>query len=436
MRSLERTGRRGNFLVLFAISASVVLGFGALGIDISYLRNSQMELQNAVDAAAHAAMVSYRQGSSQSEARDVAKLVAANNRVAGRAVSLGTDDIIFGTWDFEGGGFSTSGSFVNAVQVVARRTEGSTDGPINYFLGPVIGTDYGEIRAEATGAFRFREMMLVLDTTGSFFRDIDNGRSAVLGFLDRIYANRLPQDKIGLSIFAQNSQVVTQLQDVQSNYSSIRSSWFGDGDRTYNCRVGSNGRTTCNYYTRTWGLNICFMDQDGDGVADTRSSSGAPTEACMRQKYLDVGQTIPNINCYDGSAYSSPKQEGTDHSVALQGAIDHILDEGLGGNQKVIVLVSDGRAQCKQPDDSSTQSCIANRQQLAYDQADRAAENNISIFSVMYCSNCDSTQLAGYEAYASALVSGVGKAYTTTDSNQLDDILAEIADSLPVALVQ
>lgn len=428
MRTQKRKGRRGNFLLLFAVAATVVLGFGALSIDISYLRNSQMELQNAVDAAAHAALLTYRDGSDDAAARAVAQQVAAANRVAGKPLTLSDDDIVFGTWDFDDRTFSTSGSFVNAVQVTGRRTESSNDGQIDYFLGGIIGTDHGEAVANATGAYRFREMMLLLDVTGSFFRDIDNGRNAVLTFLTEINSNHLPQDKIGLTTFAQVAKVVTPLQDVEGNATTIYDYWNGQGNVTSSCRTIA-GRTSCTYVSpHNYGLNICFHDQAGDGTAD----QGAP----FNQKYYDAAQTVLNINCFDGTAYPSSRTVGTYHAEGLESAIDSLLAEGLAGNMKVIILISDGRAQCDQPDTASTASCVAQRQQEAYDQVERASENNISIFSVMFCSNCDATQMASYEAFSAAMATGIGKSYTTNQSNQLDDILAEIADSLPVALVQ
>ena len=436
MRARERSTKDGNFLILFAVSSGVIMGMGAISLDLSYLRNCRMQLQNAVDAAAHAALISYRTTANETTARQVAKDIAALNFVGGRPVSLGDTDIVFGTWDFTNHEFSTAGSFVNAVSVVANRRDGALDGPIQLFIAPVIGIDSGEAAAEATGAFRFRELELLLDTTGSFFRDIDNGRNAVISFLDKIYTNHLPQDKIGLVAFAQQGKEFTPLQDVVSNYAAIRASWYGQGDVTYNCRT-SGSRRTCSYYdpTSTYGLNLCFQDREPNGVADTTNPNGVTNVAAMKQQYFDYARTITNVNCFDGSAYN-PRQEGTDHSTALQKGIDVLLNDGVNGNMKVIVMVSDGRAQCKQPDDASSASCVTSRQILAQQQTARAAENNISIFSVMFCSNCSSASLASYQAYADTLVTGVGKSYTTTDSNQLDDILNEIADSLPVALVQ
>lgn len=426
MRRIRRGSRRGNFLLMFAATATVMLGFGALAIDLSYLRNSRMELRNAVDAASHAAMIEYRRSASESLSRAVAKQVAQLNKVAGHTLTLQDGDINFGTWNFDDSSFGTSGGFINAVQVAARRDADATDGPIRFFLAPVMGIDFGEAEADATAAFRFREMMLILDTTGSFFRDIDNGRDAIIGFLDRVYTNHLPQDAIGLITFAQQANLYSPLQGLEANYSTLRTAWYGDGDRTNRHCPGP----MCAYYHRTWGLNICFKDIDGNGVAN--AGAGDP----FSQRYVDLGQSIPNLNCYDGSAFSSPREEGTDHSVALDAAITELEDRGIPGNLKVIVMVTDGRVQCRQPDTAATAACVTDRTNQAYSQAQRAAEAGMSIFNVMYCSNCNAALRGQYEAYEQALTVGSGRAYFTADSSSLDDILREVADSLPVVIVE
>lgn len=426
MRRVNEKSRRGNFLVMFAASVTVVLGFGALAIDLSYLRNSRMELRNAVDAASHAAMIEYRRSASEGLARAVAKQVAAQNKVAGHTLTLQDADVVFGVWDFDTSSFGTSGGFINAVQVAATRDADATDGPIQFFLAPVLGIDSGSATADATSAFRFREMMLILDTTGSFFRDIDNGRDAIIGFLDRVYANHLPQDAIGLLTFAQQANVFSPLQSLETNYATLRTAWYGDGDRTNRHCPGP----MCAYTGADWGLGICFKDLDGDGTAN--AGAGNP----FQQKWMDAAHTVPNLNCYDGSAFSSPREEGTDHSVALEEAIDHLEDYGLPGNLKVIVMVTDGRVQCRQPDTAATAACVTDRTNQAYAQAQRAAEAGMSIFVVMYCSNCNAALRGQYEAYEQALVTGSGRAYFTADSSSLDDILNEIADSLPVVIVE
>ena len=423
MRRVHEKSQRGSFLLLFGLLIIGFLGFGALSIDLSYLRNARMELRNAVDAASHAAMLEYRRSGDEASARAVARQVAAMNLVAGRHLILQDEDITFGTWNFDTYEFGTGAGFVNATHVSATRDDHSRDGPIAFFLAPVLGIDSGTAAAEAVAAFRFREVVLVLDITGSFFRDIDNGRDAIIGFLDRVYTNRLPQDKIGLVTFAQQGYVFSPLQNVDTNYMSLRTAWYGDGDRIVSCR----GRN-CTYYDRTWGLQICFKDKNDDGI----SEEPAP----FNQRYIDLAGT-ENLNCYDGSVFSPPnREEGTAHAVGLKAAIDQIEDRGLVGNVKVIVLVSDGRSQCRQPDTPATMACVEQRKLDAQAQAQRAGEAGMSIFTVMYCSNCDAAGRASYEAYQASMTVGDGRAYFTGDSSELDDILAEIAATLPVAIVK
>ena len=423
--------RRGNFLILFGVLLTVLMGFGALTIDISHLRNCQMELQTAVDAAAHAALVDYRRTGSTTSARETAKTVAAANSISGRPVHLADSDIVFGTWNYLTDSFSTAGAYVNAVQVHGERSEGSTDGPIHYFLGPIIGTASGEIQANATSAFRFREIMLVLDTTPSFRQDIDNGVDAVVTFLDEVHAQNLPQDRMGLILMAQVATKINGLTSLTSEYSNLRSYWLGEYnasygyDRSYNCHdvyISSlhEYHTSCSFVDRSSGIQICYI---------------AGQYAPMNQPWFDAGRTVPNLNCYDGSP-ASPPEEGTYHAPGLEMAIDELVDNGNPGNIKVIVMVSDGRPKCYTSNFTEETTCDAERRANAILQSNRAEDLGISIWSVMFCSNCNGTQLAQYTDYSKELAAGAGRGYGTDESDQLDDILTSIAKSLPIALVE
>ena len=145
-RKSERTSR-GSFLLLFGLLIPALLGFGALSIDLSYLRNSRMELRNAVDASAHAAMMEYRRSGSERLGRSVAMQVAASNHVAGHTLTLQDADIDFGSWDFDTSQFTTGGSFINAARVTATRDQDATDGPTSCLLAPAIGIQAGEAAA-------------------------------------------------------------------------------------------------------------------------------------------------------------------------------------------------------------------------------------------------------------------------------------------------
>ena len=52
---ITRRHRRGNYSVLLALSMTVLFGFSALAIDLSYARMARTELQSATDTITHGA---------------------------------------------------------------------------------------------------------------------------------------------------------------------------------------------------------------------------------------------------------------------------------------------------------------------------------------------------------------------------------------------
>jgi Flp pilus assembly protein TadG len=420
--------QRGNFAVLFAFLITALMGFAALAIDVSYIRTSRMQLTNAVDAAAHAALLDYRRSSNEASATAVDQSVAAQNKVGGRSVTVDPADVVYGQWDFDARAFTSGGAFVNAVQVTATRDVNSPEGPINLFFAPVLGIQTATADASAVGAFRFREMMMVLDVTGSFQQNMDNARDAVVGFLDYVYANQFPQDKIGLTIFANVAQEYDELQNVADNYSALRGHWLGNGVRT--CTSCTSIRASSDWNPDVTGLQVCHKcDQAGCNPTGSYNSS---SNVC----HPPFNKCTDNVSCAEGAV--APSKEGTAPAEGLQAGLDALIDAGLNGNVKVVVFIGDGKPQCRvgNPPESMSESCPALLASQAIDQADRATENNITIYTVSFCDGCDPGREAEQYAFMQRLVTGSGRAYSTTEGDDLSGILEDIARSLPVALVE
>src|SRR4029077_19209014 len=72
---------RGAIAVLMALTLTGVVGSAALGFDLAYMRLARLELQNATDAASHAALVRLRSTGDISLARSMAMSVASKNTV-------------------------------------------------------------------------------------------------------------------------------------------------------------------------------------------------------------------------------------------------------------------------------------------------------------------------------------------------------------------
>lgn len=425
--------RRGNFALIFAGLLTTLLSFAALAIDVSYIRNCRMELTNATDAAAHAALLEYRISSNESSAIAVAQSVAAVNKVGGKTVTLSPSDVVFGSWDYDSRTFSSGGTFINAVQVNAARNASSADGPLATFFAPFMGIETATADASAVGAFRFREIMLVLDITGSFQLNMDDARGAMVDFLDLVHDTNFPQDTMGLVLFANVAEVFDELQPVAANYSTLRSHWVGDGRTT--CNSCTSITNASDFNIDITGLQVCHKcDRTGCNENGSYTSASNPCKP-------PFDKCADNLSCKDGAI--GTYNEGTAQAPGLEVAIDELVDAGTNGNVKVIVLLSDGKPQCRigseggiTADESITEPCPAQRAYEAQLQTARAQDEAISIYTVSFCAGCTSSKEAEQYAFMQTLISGSGVAYTTTEGDDLSGILEDIARSLPVALVQ
>ncbi len=376
VNGLRRRRRRGSFLVIFGLALVALLGFGALAIDLAWLRLVRLQAQNAADAGAHAALVELKRSQDTTLSRSVADQVVAMNRVAGEQASLDASHVSFGAWDFPGRSFTVGDDYINSVQVELHRDQGSSLGPVDLWLGSVLpaGQDWGIASRSAVGALRPREIMVVQDVTGSFSQEIGQAREADLVLLDYMAQNGFPDDQLGMTIFTGDAEVWTELGVVSEIYGSARSQWE----------------------TLDW----CDKDNDPDGYENGNDHM---------------------LDCRSGG-------DGTDQGTGIELAVDRLLASPQDHALKVIVLVSDGRPQCYQNPSCSE----ADRRQSGIDAAARAAGENISIFSVSFNETYNATQ----SAYLESLITGYGEFYETPDEYELPAILGTIASNIPVALVR
>jgi Flp pilus assembly protein TadG len=146
--------KQGVTVVIVAVLIVVLLGFVALAVDIGYLMVARNELQNAADAAALAGArrmgQNYHDGVDQStfcpeNITSVAQNTASKNKAAGlnlaEDISAGNVVTSIGTWDPTkppDQRFVKTCVYPNAVQVVAKREGGTTNGPIGTFFAPIF----------------------------------------------------------------------------------------------------------------------------------------------------------------------------------------------------------------------------------------------------------------------------------------------------------
>jgi hypothetical protein len=231
---------------MMAICLTVFFGFAALGLDLASARYARLQLENATDAAAHAALVRLRATGNLSAASSMAISVAAANRVWGKGLSLRASDITYGGWDFGHRRFLPGVWPPNAVRIDgARSALAGGDGPIRLTFARTLGHGTVNMSSQGTAAFRIRSVVLAQDITGSFADDIDNARDADVTLLDELHAFRIPSDRVGMQLFTGAGTEWTPLTNVSTGYVAIRAQWAGDGLPTSD-PAKTSGITVCN----------------------------------------------------------------------------------------------------------------------------------------------------------------------------------------------
>lgn len=178
----NRTGgqRTGGMLVLICVMMIMFLVFVAFAIDIAHMHLAKTELRSATDAAAKAAAQELSRTQDINLAIRAGSEIAEANPVNSVPLRLSSSDFAFGRSVEDGG----SGRFVfqplalpmNSVRVIGSRSEGSRSGAVPLFFGNLFGVPIFEPESRATATFVDRDVVLVVDRSGSMigqkFRDL------------------------------------------------------------------------------------------------------------------------------------------------------------------------------------------------------------------------------------------------------------------------
>lgn len=163
---------------MVALLGVVLLGMGALAIDIGAMYAAQAELQRSADSAALAAasqLFAPGVADPTTLVRDVADEFARKNKVVNVSAGLSSDDVVLGRAAFN----SATGKYdfqpgvepFDAVQVTVRRTAGSEGGPISLGLAGVFGFSSKDLWAKATAKLVPRDIAVVIDLSASMNDD-------------------------------------------------------------------------------------------------------------------------------------------------------------------------------------------------------------------------------------------------------------------------
>ena len=212
-----KSSRRGAMLVLVLVCLPIVLAFAVFAINVAWMQLTRTELRTATDSAARAGSRMLSRSQDTAVSRAMAVEAASRNTVAGDPLILANDDLEFGfsrasesgPWAFESR--PDTAEDINSLRVTGDRTAGSASGAVPLlFTGLFDRTTFEPIKS-ATASQIDRDVILVLDRSGSMGSRTP-GRStrwldlkeAVQAFLDALEST--PQDElVGVVTYASSA---------------------------------------------------------------------------------------------------------------------------------------------------------------------------------------------------------------------------------------
>ena len=420
MPNFSHRNRRGNYMMLMGAMLPMFVGFAALAVDVSYINMAHVQAQHTADAASHAAFVGFRSTNDFDVGNAAADFIIEENLVGNREGVIPSGQLQYGTWDFDSHTFTESAAYVNAAQATVVRSQGEGNA-LDLFFAPLLGFNKWDVDGYGVTAGRTRQIMLVQDVSCSFGgQDILNSRDADVAFLDYMNNNPYPDDMLGMSLFGGRSwyPVLQELDYVATRYNAGGSA--GDGkpnsmlsrfqalDYCYNLPGWSTP-------SPTWGSR-CNTTQ-ARGLFQAREQFQAYGDSREFQAVILISDGLPN----EGLGTSN---NGKAHS---ERAINQLWGKDTAGNDRRNWNVSVVECPSKWSRCSGTGYGSDRWTSRSYNTS---FEGGVHVWTVTF------NEGGGNFSWMGTLTRGMGRAYETPNSNELDDIMVEIASSIPVVLTE
>jgi hypothetical protein len=400
---------------MLAAAVIALLGFGALSIDVAYMRLSQAQAQDIADAASQAALIVLRQTGDQAQAQDAAMRVINDNAVAGQPPDL--VQITFGNWDDQAASpaFTVDPVVPNAVRVTVGREGGSA---IPVLLARIWDYEDFEVRATAVSATRSFQIIFVLDITGSWGEaKFADARDAMIAAHGMVTESASGVDEVGMTIFtnryAWEYTPLTQIA-IPANAAAIKTEW----EKLNIASKAPVGAFNANPFD---GVNC-----DGTYANDFNSPQVGGCYPDMPREYTD--------------------EPGTDHSTGVLLAKQMFEESSTGAVYRAMIVITDGK-----PNDLGAASG-AIRIAQGYTE-DRWREylgpvprTKGDIRTATVAATLDLWNGLDVHTWAVTLVQddpmldnmlrGDGYKVIVNDSSQLTAVISEIISEMPLAIVE
>ncbi|WP_233148652.1 vWA domain-containing protein [Rhodopirellula sp. MGV] len=232
-RRRRATRRRGAMLVLILVMLVGFIAAVAFSVDIAHMHLSRTELRSATDAAAQAASQELSDTFDRDRAIAKGQEIAALNMVNGQPLLLEAGDFQFGRSEENNDGrfqFREGVTPLNTVRVTGRRTADSPSGAIPLFFGNVLGFNTFEPRISAAATYIERDVVLVVDRSGSMAGSKFSELQAAIGVFVSTLNTTPVEEEVGLASYSDTAsedvQLTRNLSSIEATLSQLRPNGF------------------------------------------------------------------------------------------------------------------------------------------------------------------------------------------------------------------
>ncbi|MEN0060738.1 MAG: vWA domain-containing protein [Myxococcota bacterium] len=379
---LSRMPQRGSYAAVYAIAASALVAFGAIAVDLSMLRLADAEIQAVADASAQAAILELRSTNNRAVAKAVSQQVTGHNRVAG--IQPIQDHLDFGL--FEAGVFTPTSLNANAVRVDVKV---DVDLPFSGFWGAGSQT----LRGTAAAAARPLHTIVVVDITRSWSPvDFVGARDGAVAVFDHMASAAGKNDRVGLVVF--------------------------------------HGK---------YGTEFTPLTRVDDAVAN-----GVREEWLKLDRAQLTGTAIP-VEPLPPVPLQFNDETGTDHAIGIQMATKMFAEQPDPTVYRAMIIITDGApADVGKHKNRNDVGWVDTRWRFEYTGATARTKDAIrSESQAMTKMAWDTAEVHTWmvsfklnDPWMVPVAQGDGYFIRATNSSELVDIFTDIAESLPIALVE
>lgn len=198
--------RRGAMLVVIAVMLIAFLFTVAISVDVAYMHLVRSELRTATDAASKAASQALVRTRDRNAAIAAAQAIGREHLVANKPLEIAASEIQFGHAQPNNSGsyiFAPAGTPVNSIRINGRRTTDSLGGTVPLHFGRIFSVNSFQPSHFATATFVERDVVLVLDRSGSMAgQKLSDLKASVRLFISLLQNDNTVEEQVGLATYS------------------------------------------------------------------------------------------------------------------------------------------------------------------------------------------------------------------------------------------